>query len=216
MLAAIHKMGFIHADLKPDNILYEQSDSRKLAQIDRSGKRMTVPILTGVAVHIVDFGRAVSIHGRYRHAAVATVYRAPEVDLVDWGAEVDIFALGCVFAEMFLGKMLFPNTHSLIHRMYLLEGVIGNFPLAMARLIKVNRPGSFLSLNTSAPWMVPLNVSTLILKHQKPLETLIPLATAANLIRRMSNSSPEHRIRADEVEHHYYFYLNANGTRATI
>jgi len=39
----------------------------------------------------------------------ALVYRAPEILLTngEYGKEVDIWALGCIFAEMFLGRAIF-------------------------------------------------------------------------------------------------------------
>lgn len=86
-----HENLVFHRDLKPQNILINK---------------------TGEIVKIADFGlaRHFSVPFRLYSKEIVTLwYRAPEVIMgaKDYGIGVDIWSLGCIFAQLFLGKPLF-------------------------------------------------------------------------------------------------------------
>merc|ERR1719197_2023245 len=91
-----HRRGIMHRDLKPQNLL-----------INRAGE-----------LKIADFGlaRAFGIPVRsYTHEVVTLWYRAPDVLMGSrkYSTPVDIWSVGCIFAEMVNGRPLFPgNTDS--------------------------------------------------------------------------------------------------------
>ncbi len=55
-------------------------------------------------------------------------YRAPEVLLrCQYGAPVDIWSAGCIFAELLTGKVLFPGTSEISQLLFIFD-MIGRLP----------------------------------------------------------------------------------------
>lgn len=91
-LAFCHARRILHRDLKPQNLLIDRHGSLKLA----------------------DFGlaRAIGIPVRtYTHEVVTLWYRSPEILLGSkhYSTAVDIWSVGCIFAEMAAQQPLFPG-----------------------------------------------------------------------------------------------------------
>ena len=88
-----HKNRVLHRDLKPQNLLINMDGQLKLA----------------------DFGlaRAFGIPVRsLTHEVVTLWYRAPDVLMGSkhYNTSVDMWSVGCIFAEMITGRPLFPGT----------------------------------------------------------------------------------------------------------
>jgi serine/threonine protein kinase len=86
----VHKQGITHRDLKPENIL--KTDE-------------------GV-IKICDFGSAKQLHEKLNTPyIVSRYYRAPELILAcsDYTNKIDIWAIGCIFAEFMTLRPLFPG-----------------------------------------------------------------------------------------------------------
>lgn len=90
-LAYMHKHGFFHRDMKPENILISK-DTLKIA----------------------DFGLAREIRSRppFTDYVSTRWYRAPEVLLrsTTYNAPIDIWAVGAIMAELFTLRPLYPGT----------------------------------------------------------------------------------------------------------
>ncbi|KAJ3050865.1 hypothetical protein HK097_008154, partial [Rhizophlyctis rosea] len=89
-LAHMHKHGFFHRDMKPENLL-----------------------MSGEVVKIADFGLAREIRSRppYTEYVSTRWYRAPEVLLrsTSYSSPIDIWAVGCILSELFTLRPLFPG-----------------------------------------------------------------------------------------------------------
>lgn len=93
-IAYCHQHRVLHRDLKPQNILINRDGALKLA----------------------DFGlaRAFGIPVRsYTHEVVTLWYRAPDVLMGSrkYSTSVDIWSIGCIFAEMITSQPLFPGAN---------------------------------------------------------------------------------------------------------
>lgn len=105
-LAHMHRHGFFHRDLKPENLLC-------------SGPEL---------VKIADLGLAREVRSRppYTEYVSTRWYRAPEVLLRDtrYGAPIDLWALGCIMAELYTARPLFPG-NSEIDQLHRICAVLG-------------------------------------------------------------------------------------------
>eukprot|EP00741_Cyanophora_paradoxa_P010323 tig00020528_g9990.t1 len=87
-----HSHNIIHRDIKPENLLVSKNGALKLC----------------------DFGFARTLSGqgaKYTDYVATRWYRAPELLVGDqqYGKPVDIWAIGCMFAEISTGAPLFPG-----------------------------------------------------------------------------------------------------------
>ncbi|KAK1994459.1 kinase-like protein [Colletotrichum falcatum] len=92
-LAHMRKCSIIHADLKPDNILV--NESRTVLKICDLG--------TGI-----DKSDAATAHNEITPYLVSRFYRAPEVILgMPYDYAIDMWSIGCTLYELYSGKILF-------------------------------------------------------------------------------------------------------------
>ncbi|KAK1171631.1 serine/threonine-protein kinase ICK-like [Acipenser oxyrinchus oxyrinchus] len=91
-MAFIHKHGFFHRDMKPENLLCMGPELVKIA----------------------DFGLAREIRSRppYTDYVSTRWYRAPEVLLrsTNYSSPIDQWAVGCIMAELYTLRPLFPGS----------------------------------------------------------------------------------------------------------
>ncbi|OMJ69356.1 hypothetical protein SteCoe_32943 [Stentor coeruleus] len=87
-----HKRRIIHRDLKPQNLLIDDEGNLKIADFGLS-RAFGIPIQT------------------YTHEVVTLWYRAPELLLgsKEYTTAIDIWSVGCIFAEMCQRAPLFPG-----------------------------------------------------------------------------------------------------------
>lgn len=168
-----HRRRVLHRDLKPQNLL-----------IDKNG-----------IIKVADFGlgRSFGIPVRvYTHEIVTLWYRAPEVLLGSqrYSCPVDVWSLGCIFAEMATRKPLFQGD-SEIDQLF--------------RMFRI--------LRTPTEEIWPGVTSLPDYKNTFPCWSTNQLATqlknlnedGIDLIQKMLIYDPVHRISAKDVLNHPYF-----------
>ncbi|KAK4786205.1 hypothetical protein SAY86_002894 [Trapa natans] len=179
-LKYIHSANVFHRDMKPKNIL-ANSDCK---------------------LKICDFGLA---RPQYNEGAtpifwtdyVATRwYRAPELCgsfFSKYTPAVDIWSIGCIFAEMLTGKPLFPGKN-VVHQLELITDLLGTPSVESVARIRNEKARRYLSsMRQKTP--VPF---TKKFPHVDPL--------ALCLLERLLEFDPRYRITAEEALAHPYFH----------
>ncbi|XP_043785730.1 cyclin-dependent kinase-like 4 [Apis laboriosa] len=122
----IRMLKIMHRDIKPENILISPNGVVKLC----------------------DFGFARFVNSPNESCTdyVATRwYRAPELLVGDprYGRPIDIWAVGCLYAEMMVGNPLFPG-NSDVDQLYRITKILGGLCMKHQSLIDRSRPGQIL------------------------------------------------------------------------
>ncbi|KAH3916648.1 hypothetical protein HBI56_048430 [Parastagonospora nodorum] len=115
-LALLGKAKLIHCDLKPENILLKNLES---------------PI-----IKIIDFGSACDERQTVYTYIQSRFYRSPEVLLgLPYSAAIDMWSLGCIVVELFLGLPLFPGSseYNQVSRITEMLGLAPHWMLEMGK-----------------------------------------------------------------------------------
>lgn len=173
-LKCIHSANVLHRDLKPGNLLLNADCELKICDFGLSRG--------------VDFEMDPTLSTPY----VATRwYRSPEL-LLQWETAtkaMDMWSVGCIFAELLARKVLFPGRNYL-NQLDLILDVIGSPPLDTLK-------GSEKAIKY---------MKRLPPKPGKPLESLFPDASpeAIDLLNKMLEFDPDRRITVESALEHPY------------
>ncbi|KAJ5624190.1 hypothetical protein N7510_000499 [Penicillium lagena] len=171
-LKYVHSAGVVHRDLKPSNILINENCDLKLC----------------------DFGLA-RVQEAHMTGYVSTrYYRAPEIMLTwrRYNEKVDIWSAGCIFAELILGRPLFPGKNH-IDQFCVITELLGSPPdnvVAKVASENVNLIPATLKF-----------VSSLPKRPRQPLSKLLPSTDpkAIALLENMLQFDPDKRCSAEEA-----------------
>lgn len=170
-LAHCNERCVMHRDIKPANILMDRSTN---------------------TLKLADFGLA-RHHGipirAFTHEVVTLWYRSPEILLgaAEYDSSVDVWSLGCVFAELAIGKPLFPGNNE-IDQIFKIFRVLGT-PSSASDL------GQLKHFNAQFPKFPRTDLAA--------ITRLPPLGV--DLLARMLDYSPSRRISAANALRHPYF-----------
>lgn len=179
-LQYVHSQGYIHRDLKPENLLYEDG-----------------------LVKIADFGLSKEYkRGQSLTNYVSTRwYRAPEIMLrhTNYDTSVDIFAAGCVFAELYIGEPLFPGS-SETDMLQRISRMIGCIPQSW-------QAGFQTAINAGVTNLPGAIVAPVYDQVIKSLQSAIPNASncALDLISQMIRWNPAERPSCEQCLQHAFF-----------
>lgn len=174
-IAFCHRHRVLHRDLKPQNLLIDKHGTLKLADFGLA-RAFGVPIRT------------------YTHEVVTLWYRAPEILLGgrQYATPVDIWSIGCIFAEMVMRAPLFP-ADSEIDQLFRIFRILGT-------PTEETWPGvsAFKDFKNTFPSWKP---------NYEKLHKMMPDLDkdGHNLLQRMLIYEPGKRISAAEAMKHPYF-----------
>jgi serine/threonine protein kinase len=96
-LAFLKGLKIIHGDIKPENIV--------LKEYNKTGT-----LFHDVGIKLIDFGTSIFKTDKHFDYLMSRYYRAPEIILGSrYDEKIDMWSAGCVLAEMYTGKPLFPG-----------------------------------------------------------------------------------------------------------
>ncbi|KAJ7877531.1 kinase-like domain-containing protein [Mycena olivaceomarginata] len=114
-LKFMHSAGVVHRDLKPSNLLVNDNCDLKVCDF---GLARSIKIVA-----------TVNEHGMTEYVA-SRWYRAPEIMLSfrSYTTQIDMWSVGCILAELFLKRPLFPGKNYL-QQLHMILAVISEIPL---------------------------------------------------------------------------------------
>ena len=183
----LHKCKIIHRDIKSSNILINQNGEIKIG----------------------DYGLArrdsKTTNKKYTYKVVTICYRAPELLLgaSDYGPEIDIWSIGCVFCELLTGNILFKENSNEKDQLNKIFSICGTPD-------EKKWPGV-----TKLPFWNKLSQKTNYkncLRENFKDNKLIDEVTF-DLIQKMLQLNPKERITAEEALNHEFFKVEPKMTK---
>ncbi|KAJ6638869.1 Cyclin-dependent kinase-like 1 [Pseudolycoriella hygida] len=172
-----HAQGCLHRDIKPENILITAQGHVKLCDF--------------------GFARMLSPGENYTDYVATRWYRSPELLVGDtqYGTPVDVWAIGCVFAELLRGEALWPG-RSDVDQLYLIRKTLGE--LLPRHLTIFNQNEYFRGVTLPVPATI------------EPLESKLPDKVLQNLattdfLKKCLDKDPMRRWSCERLICHPYF-----------
>lgn len=169
-----HRHNCIHRDVKPENILITKDGIIKLCDF--------------------GFARVFCPGEEYTDYVATRWYRAPELLVGDtqYGPPVDVWAIGCVFAELTNGQPLWPG-RSDVDQLYLITKTLGDLIPRHMQVFSANP--FFRDLKIPQP------------QSREPLELKFPNISlqALNFMKSCLVLEPSSRLTCAELLEHPYF-----------
>ncbi|XP_056152764.1 dual specificity protein kinase CLK4b isoform X2 [Lampris incognitus] len=199
----LHKNKLTHTDLKPENILLINSeyDIEYNAEMKRDERTLKKP-----DVKVVDFGNATYDHEHHTSVVSTRHYRAPEVILdLGWDHSCDVWSLGCILIEYYLGSTLF-QTHDSKEHLAMMERVLGPIP---TNLLQKTRKRRYVH-HDKLDWDMQSSAGRYVKKHCKPLKQYMVSQSEDHqqlfdLIEKMMDYDPAKRLSLDQALQHPFF-----------
>ncbi|XP_006001969.1 mitogen-activated protein kinase 6 [Latimeria chalumnae] len=179
-LKYIHSANVLHRDLKPANLFINTED---------------------LVLKIGDFGLARIMDPHYSHKGhlseglVTKWYRSPRLLLSpnNYTKAIDMWAAGCIFAEMLTGKTLFAGAHELEQMQLILESIPVIHEEDLQELLGV----------------IPVYIENDMTEPHKPLAQLLPGISpeALDFLAQILTFNPMDRLTAEEALSHPYMSI---------
>ncbi|KAH7931132.1 CMGC MAPK protein kinase [Leucogyrophana mollusca] len=179
-LKSIHSADIVHRDLKPANLLLNANCDLKVCDF-------------GLARSIKSTSPGGKEMGLMTEYVATRWYRAPEIMLSFkmYTKAVDVWAVGCILAELLTGKALFPG-RDYGHQLDLILDVIGTPTLAEFYSITSRRSRDY--------------IRALPIRKRKNFSSLFPKASpdAIDFLQKTLTFDQKRRLTVDEALQHPY------------
>jgi mitogen-activated protein kinase 1/3 len=174
----LHQNNIVHRDIKPNNILLNDSCDLKICDF-------------GFAREVQDNPEDITEY------VVTRYYRAPEIMLNSrkYGSEVDIWSIGCTFFELLDCKILFGGTKNYIQLLDKIIRLLGSPPEEALEFIQNENAKMWIKKQKFSP-------------PQRPSDKLVTKdisEDAKDLLDKCLNFDPRARITAEQALKHKYF-----------
>ncbi|KAL7752944.1 cyclin-dependent kinase 5 [Sorochytrium milnesiophthora] len=198
-IAYCHEHRVLHRDLKPQNLLISKRGELKLGDFGLA-RAFGIPVRT------------------YSHEVVTLWYRAPDVLMGSrqYSTSIDIWSIGCIFAEMAMGRPLFSgsSTRDQLVRIFKILGVPSEESWPAFSTLPEFKPDLLPSLaNAIAGNMGDYAPGTALaeqLQHGIGLANVVPAdkifgESGLKLLKVLLEYQPEKRVSADAALGYNYF-----------
>jgi dual specificity protein kinase YAK1 len=194
-LSHIHSHGLSHCDIKSDNIMMTSEGS--------------------FSIRLIDFGNAQKLNGARVKLTQPDIYRSPEAHLgLGLTSAIDIWAAGCVAAELVLGFPLFAfeTPEDVITA---IDGLVGPIP---QKMLAVSLESKRFFMQTTHGYTTAESPQHVILERHINGDMFVEGNLAANLHQRLAefpegdscidfilgllNPDPDERLTADKALQH--------------
>ncbi|XP_048342395.1 dual specificity protein kinase CLK1 isoform X1 [Sphaerodactylus townsendi] len=229
----LHSNKLTHTDLKPENILFVKSDytekyNHKLVSFNSYVyKQLSVSILFVMVqilrirglfqkrdertlknpdIKVVDFGSATYDDEHHSTLVSTRHYRAPEVILaLGWSQPCDVWSIGCILIEYYLGFTIFP-THDSKEHLAMMQKILGPLPIHM---IQKTRKHKYFHQDR-LDWDEHSSAGRYVSRRCKPLKEFMQChdsdhESLFDLIGKMLKYDPAERITLSDALKHPFF-----------
>ncbi|KAK3699575.1 hypothetical protein QZH41_014276, partial [Actinostola sp. cb2023] len=211
----LHDMKLTHTDLKPENMLFVNSDcdvfynkEATLAFVVLDAKSVLFQKkderhLKNSSIRLIDFGSATFEHEHHSTTVSTRHYRAPEVILeIGWTYPCDMWSVGCILFELYSGFTLF-QTHENKEHLAMMERIAGKIP---SKMIKKSRKTKYF-YKGRLDWDDKSSSGKYVRDNCKPLKRYMLSDDEQhelffNLLDHMLEYDPEKRLTAKEALQH--------------
>ncbi|KAJ3759601.1 putative MAP kinase [Lentinula raphanica] len=184
-LKTIHGANIVHRDIKPANLLVNDNCDLKVCDFGFARSMSTC--------ERIGKGSGVDSPGAMTEYVATRWYRAPENMLSNrtYTKAIDIWAVGCILAELLSGRPLFPG-RDYVHQVDLILDVLGSPTAEEYSTITSRRAREYMRI--------------LPLKRPKPFSSLFPNASedAIDFLNRTLTFDPEKRMTVEQALDHPY------------
>ncbi|CAH8433242.1 unnamed protein product [Dicrocoelium dendriticum] len=190
----IHSANVIHRDLKPSNVLLDSACRAKLCDFGLMRSLTNVTGTNQPSFEELSDSGVQSGDPELTEYVATRWYRAPEILLASnrYTKFVDMWSLGCILAEMLLGKPLFPGTSTINQ----IEKIVSAMP----------KPTTQDILNLQSDYGTPV-LEQALQKSGGTLESLFPATVASNafdMVKRLLQLNPLKRLTVEDALEHTY------------